>query len=81
MFGWTGGDLIPICVSWASRSQWCAAVMRAVSWTNAGQSLGMIDAMPPALADGVLAVRHEWSAIEAERAAEARRKAVSNGVR
>jgi hypothetical protein len=41
-------------------------VMRALSWSNAGQAVGSIDDLTPCLADGVLVARGEWSAIQAE---------------
>jgi hypothetical protein len=50
--------------------------MRAAAWSNAGQTLGPLDAQTPALADAVVALRGEWSAIQAEsleRARESRR--------
>ena len=81
VYGWTGGDLVPLCIEWASQSEWVGAVMRSVSWANAGQALGALDALPPALADGVLVVKAEWNAVESDRMAESRRKAASHGHR
>jgi hypothetical protein len=66
MFAWPGGECSPVCVPWAARSPWVASVMRATSWANAGQSLGVLDSQPPAMADGVMAVKSEWGQVQAE---------------
>lgn len=63
---WAGGESSPVCIAWASRAQWVSDVMRALSWSNAGQAVGSIDDLTPCLADGVLVARGEWSAIQAE---------------
>lgn len=55
-----------MCVDWAVGDPWVAHVMRAVGWANAGQPVGTLDALPPAMVDGVLAVRAEWDAIHGE---------------
>ena len=78
---WPAGDLAPVCVSWAARSPYVAAVMRSVQWVNAGQAVGLLDAQAPALADGVMAVKQEWQAIHAEEVDKQRRKAARDGVR
>lgn len=81
VYGWTGGDLVPLCIEWAARSEWVVAVMRAVSWANAGQPVGVLGDLPASVADGLLTVRAEWQTIEAEHMAESRRKAAAHGNR
>lgn len=81
IYGWTGGELVPLCIEWAARSEWVVAVMRAVAWTNAGQAVGALDSLPPSLADAVLTVKAEWQAVEADHMAESRRKAAAHGNR
>lgn len=55
-----------MCVAWAASDPWVAHVMRAVGWSNAGQPVGMLGSLPPALVDGLLTVRAEWDAIHGE---------------
>ena len=78
---WPAGDLAPICVSWAARSAFVAAVMRAMRWSNAGHAVGALDAQTPALADAIMAMRGEWSAIETEAIDRQKREAARNGIR
>ena len=66
MFAWPGGECSPVCVPWAARSPWVASMMRSTSWANAGQPLGVLDSQPPAMADGVMAVKSEWGQVQAE---------------
>lgn len=81
IYGWTCGELVPLCIEWAARSEWVVAVMRAVAWVNAGQTVGALDALPSSLADAVLTVKAEWQAVEADHMADSRRKAAAYGNR
>lgn len=69
---WPGGEVSRVCIPWAARAAWVGAVMRAVSWSNAGQHVGALDAQTPCLADGLLMARGEWSAIQNEEIERAR---------
>jgi hypothetical protein len=74
LYAWSGGTVASTCMDWLIVAPWAADVMRAVGWANAGQPVGELDALVPALADGILAVRAEWSAIECERVEEMKRR-------
>lgn len=55
-----------MCISWAAREPWVAAVTRAAEWVGAGQVLGPLDSVAPVIADGVMTVRREWDTVRAE---------------
>lgn len=63
---WPGGPAIAVCVDWIARDPWVSYVLRAAQWSNAGQPVGAMSEQTPALADGLLCVRAEWDAIQAE---------------
>ena len=68
---WPGGPVVSTCMGWVlAGAEWVADVVRAANWVADGQTLGPLDGLTEALADGVMVVRAEQRAIADEERAQ-----------